>query len=416
MDRAIERNKGLRTKHLIWGIGVIIVLILIYKIVFGGYSTVYRAERERLTISTVTKDIFNDYISVIGQVEPISTIYLDAVEGGRVTVRIIDEGSLVKRGDIILRLENRQLYQTILNSEAALAEKENYLRDTRVSFEAQQIQSKKELLDNEYMLTRKYRTYYQNETLYKQKYISREEYIRSKEDYEYEVRLQELNKLKAKNDSLLRITSMITLESDLEKMRQMLDLVRERLGDLNVKAPVDGQLGMLDAEVGQLISAGQRIGQINVLTDYKVNARIDQHYIDRVTRGLTASIERGGSLFTLTVRKVYPEVREDQFKVEMVFSGDGPDNIRTGQTFQVKLELGESNEAIMIPRGGFFQSTGGQWIFVLNDDQTRAVRRPVKISKQNPQYYEITDGLVAGEKVITSGYEFLGDADKIVFK
>jgi len=416
MDRIIETKKGLKKKHIIWILGGALLLFLIFKIVFAGNSSIYRAEREKLTISTVEEGIFSDYISVIGKVDPISTIYLDAVEGGMVTERFIEEGSMVKKGDVILRLENRQLYQTILNSEAALAEKENYLRNTRVSFEAEQIQSKRDLLENEYRLTRKYRTYYQNETLYKQKFISQEEYIQSKEDYEYEVKLQELNKIKAKNDSLFRITSMETLGSDLVKMRQMFELVRERLEDLNVKAPVDGQLGMLDAEVGQSIGAGQRIGQIHVLTDFKVNARIDEHYIDRVIRGLSASFERSGTQYNLIVRKVYPEVRDGQFEINMVFDGESPDNIRTGQTYQVRLELGEPDRAIMISRGGFFQSTGGQWVFVLNDDETEAVQRSIKIGKQNPQYYEITEGLTPGEKVITSGYELLGDADKIVFK
>lgn len=225
-----------------------------------------------------------------------------------------------------------------------------------------------------------------------------------------------INKLKSRNDSILRATSMLTLEKDLGKMRQMLDLVHERLADLNVKAPVDGQLGMLDAEIGQSINSGQRIGQINVLNDYKVTAQIDEHYIDRVLRGLTASLDRNETNFNLTVKKVYPDVREGQFKIDLVFEGKKPDNIRTGQTYHVKLQLGEAQKALMIPRGGFFQNTGGQWIFVLNDTGTEAVKRPIKIGKQNPQYYEVLEGLQSGEKVITSGYEIFGTNDKIIFK
>ena len=194
--------------------------------------------------------------------------------------------------------------------------------------------------------------------------------------------MQELNKLKSVNDSLLRITSMSTLVTDLEKMRLMLQFVHLRLEDLNVKAPVDGQLGMLDAEIGQSISGGQRIGQINVLTDFKVNASIDEHYIDRVTSGLAGSIDRNGTEYSLLVRKVYPEVRDGQFKIDMIFNYASPDNIRTGQTYQVRLELGESGRAIMVPRGGFFQSTGGQWIFVLNDDETEAVKRNITIGNR----------------------------------
>ncbi len=416
MDKVIEKKKGIQKKHIYWGAGILLIVFLVLKIVFGDHTSVFRAEKDQLIISNVEDGIFNDYITVIGQVEPITTIFLDAIEGGTVEERFIEEGAMVKKGDVILRLGNRQLYQTILNSEAALAEKENYLRSTRISFETELIQSKRNILDSEFKVTRKKRTYQQYETLYKEELISKEEFLQSKEDYEYEVHLLTINKLKAKNDSLLRSTSMITLENDLGKMRQMLNLVHERLGDLNVKAPVDGQLGMLDAEIGQSINSGQRIGQINVLENFKVNAKIDEHYIDRVVRGLPATLDRNGTIFNLVVKKVYPDVREAQFKIDLVFEGSKPENVRTGQTYHVKLELGESGKALMIPRGGFFQSTGGQWIFVLNEAGTEAVKRSIKIGKQNPQYYEVLEGLKAGEKVITSGYEVFGTNEKILMK
>jgi HlyD family secretion protein len=416
MDKVIERKKGIRLKHVIWGLGILLILFLMFKLIKSGQVSVFRAEADKITVSTVEENVFNDYITVNGQVEPISTIYLDAAEGGRVTERLIEEGAMVQKGDVILRLENRQLYQTILDSEAALAEKENYLRTTRINFETELIESRRSILDSQYKLTRKKRTYEQYQTLFDQGLISKEEYLQSKEDYEYEVNLLKINKIKAANDSILRVTSMITLDSDLGKMRQMLQLVHERLDNLNVKAPVDGQLGMLDAEIGQSISGGQRIGQINVLTSFKINAQIDEHYIDRVQRGLSASFDRNGTEMNLTVKKVYPEVREGQFKIDMVFTGTSPENLRTGQTYNIKLELGASEKAIMIPRGGFFQSTGGQWIFVLNEAGTEAVKRQIRIGKQNPQYYEILEGLQAGEKVITSGYELFGDNDKIILK
>lgn len=416
MDRVIEKKKGIQKRHIFWGTGILLVVLLLLKLIFGDHSSVFRAEKDQLTIGTVEDGIFNDYITVIGQVEPITTIFLDAVEGGTVVERFIEEGAMVKKGDVILRLENRQLYQTILNSEAALAEKENYLRSTRISFETELIQSRRNILDSEYKMTRKKRTYNQYETLYKEALISKEDFLQAKEDYEYEINLLNINKIKAKNDSMLRATSMITLETDLAKMRQMLDLVHERLDDLNVKAPVDGQLGMLDAEIGQSINGGQRIGQINVLENFKVNAKIDEHYIDRVVRGLTATLDRNGSNFNLSVKKVYPDVREGQFKIDLIFEGAKPENVRTGQTYHVKLELGESQKALMIPRGGFFQSTGGQWIFVLNANGTEAVKRNIKIGRQNPQYYEVLEGLKAGETVITSGYEVFGTNERVVMK
>jgi HlyD family secretion protein len=412
----IEKKKGVQKKHIFWGAGILLFAMLVLKLVFGDHTSVFRAEKDQLVISSVEDGVFNDYITVIGQVEPITTIFLDAVEGGTVEERFIEEGAMVKKGDVILRLENRQLYQTILNSEAALAEKENYLRSTRISFETELIQSKRNILDSEFKVTRKKRTFSQYETLFKEQLISKEDFTQAKEDYEYEVDLLVINKLKARNDSMLRTTSMKTLEIDLGKMRQMLDLVHERLGDLNVKSPVDGQLGMLDAEIGQSINSGQRIGQVNVLDNFKVNAKIDEHYIDRVIRGLAATLDRNGANFNLTVKKVYPDVREGQFKIDLVFEGSKPENVRTGQTYHVKLELGESQKALMIPRGGFFQSTGGQWIFVVNEAGTEAIKRPIKIGKQNPQYYEVLEGLKAGEKVITSGYEVFGTNERITMK
>lgn len=416
MDKVIEKKKGLRPKHIIWAVGVLVLGFLMYKVFFTQTGSTFRAEKDKLTISAVEDGQFNDYITVIGQVEPITTIYLDAIEGGQVEERFIEEGTMVKKGDVILRLENRQLYQTILNSEASLAEKENYLRNTRIGFETELIQSRKNILDNQYRLTRKQRTFEQYKALFNDELISKEDFLQSKEDFEYEKNMLEINKLKAKNDSLIRVTSMQTLETDMKKMRQMLVLVRERLDNLNVKAPVDGQLGMLDAEIGQRINEGQRIGQINVLDNFKIKALIDEHYIDRVKRELPATLDRNGTNFDLSVRKVYPEVRNGQFEIDMVFGETTPDNIRTGQTYHIKLELGESGKAILLPRGGFFQSTGGQWVFVLNESGTEATKRNIRIGKQNPQYYEVLEGLNPGEQVITSGYEMFGTNDRITFK
>lgn len=416
MDKVIEKKKGLRPKHLIWAAAALVFGFLLFKVILSGSVSSFRTEKDKLTLSTVEEGQFNDYITVIGRVEPITTIYLDAIEGGQVEERFIEEGTMLKKGDVILRLENRQLYQTILNSEAALAEKENYLRNTRISFETELIQSRKNILDSYYRLVRKRRFYEQNKELYEEQLVSREDYLQAKEDFEYESSLLEINKLKAKNDSTIRITSMQTLEADLGKMRQMLVLVRERLDNLRVKAPVDGQLGMLDAEIGQRINEGQRIGQINVLDNFKIVALIDEHYIDRVIRDLPASLDRNGTNYDLHVRKVYPEVRAGQFEIDLVFNDITPDNIRTGQTYHIKLELGESAKAILLPRGGFFQSTGGQWVYVLNENGTEATKRNIRIGKQNPLYYEVLEGLNPGETVITSGYEIFGTNDRIVFK
>ncbi len=415
MDIKIEKKKGLQKKHILWIAGGLLFIFLLVKIIAGAGTKTLKVDRDKITISNVTRGQFNDYIRVSGQVEPIATIYLDAEEGGRVKERLIEEGATVKAGDIILRLENRTLYQEIMSSESNLAQKENMLRQTRINFENQMIETRRRLLASTFDIQKKKRNFNQQQALYEDKLIPAETYITAKEDYEHAIQEQEINRLKAQNDSMIMVSEMTQLTTDLAKMRQTLQLVYERLNNLNVKAPVDGQLGMLDAEIGQSIGQGTRIGQINVLTNYKVQAMIDEHYIVRVRHGLSGTLERQDKSYNLNIRKVYPEVRQGQFRIDMVFEGDKPDNIRTGQTYYINLELGQPQEAVMLPRGGFFQSTGGQWVYVLDKSGEFATRRSIRIGKQNPQFYEVIEGLNPGEQVITSGYENFGDNDRLVF-
>lgn len=416
MDRKIEKKKGLQRKHIYWIIGGLAFAFLLYKVIAGAGTSSLKVERDKITISTVQKGQFNDYIRVIGQVEPIATIYLDAEEGGRVKQRLIEEGAMVKEGDVILRLENRTLHQEIMASESNLAQKENMLRQTRINFENQMIETRRRLLESHFAIQKKKRNYEQQQALYKDKLIPRETYRQAKEDYEYAQKMQEINKMKSKNDSMIMASEMKQLGTDLSKMRQTLQLVYERLDNLNVKAPIDGQLGMLDAEIGQSIGRGTRIGQINVLTNYKVQAMIDEHYIDRVRSGLSGSFERQENTYQLRLKKVYPEVRQGQFKIDLVIAGEKPENIRTGQTYHINLQLGQPEDAVLLARGGFFQSTGGQWVYVLDKSGEFATKRSIRIGKQNPQYYEVIEGVKAGEKVITSGYDNFGDNDKLIIK
>ncbi len=416
MDRKIEKKKGIRPKHVIYAVAGIAFILLLIKIVKDSNITSLRVDRDKLTIEEVKSGDFDDYIRTNGTVEPISTIYLDAEEGGRVEKILIEEGATVSKGDVILTLENRTVYMDIMNSESNLAQKQNYLRQTRISFENALIDSKRLLLNSEFDIIKKKRNFEQQEALYKDDLVSKEVYLQAKEDYEKAVQLQEINKQKMQNDSLIRITEMNQLEKELEKMDQTLVLVRERLDNLNVKAPVDGQLGMLDAEIGQSIGKGQRIGQINVLTDYKIEALIDEHYIDRVRPDLSATFERQNSLFNLRVKKVYPEVRNSQFQIDLVFTDERPDNIRTGQTYYINLQLGQPEKSLLVSLGGFFNSTGGQWIYVVDPSGDFATKRDIQIGRKNPKYYEVLGGLQAGEKVITSGYDLFGDNDKLILK
>ena len=416
MDKAIPKKKGLQKKHIGYLAGGIIFIVLIYMAFFSSHASTYKVAKEKLIIETIIKNQFNDYISVTGTVEPISTIFLDAQEGGRVEEKLIEEGTMVKKGDIILRLSNPDLYLNILNSEGDLAYKENLLRNTQITMEQDKLQIKRELVTISYDIERKVRNFKQNEILMKDNLISKEEYLRSKEDMEMAIQSKELFIERQTQDSLFRSVNVETMKNDLVNMRKNLGLVKDRVRNLNVSAPVDGQLGLLTPEIGQNINKGENMGQINVLTSYKVTAQIDEHYIDRVRTLLTAKLERQGKEFGLTVRRVYPEVRNGTFKIDMIFRDSMPDNIRAGQTYYISLELGQPKEAILVPIGGFFQETGGQWIFVLDPSETSAYKRNITIGRKNPKYYEVLEGLQPGEKVIISGYETFGKNEKLILK
>jgi len=416
MDKPIEKKKGLRGKHIAWMAGAIAFGVLMYMAFFADRTSTYRVEKDKLIIETVSENVFNDYITVPGTVEPISTIFLDAQEGGRVEEILIEEGSMVREGDIILKLSNPDLYLNILDSEAQLAEKENFLRNTQIAMEQDRLQIKRELLNLKYDIERKKRNYDQNRMLMKDSLISVEEFIRSKEDLDMAIQSEELFVERQKQDSVFRSVQVDNLKNNLDNMRKNLALVRYRMENLNVRATVDGQLGLLVPEIGQSISRGANMGQINVLTSFKVTAQIDEHYIDRIRTGLTATLDRQGNAFNLAVRRVYPEVRNGTFKIDMVFTDTIPENIRTGQTYYTSLQLGQPKTAILVPIGGFFQETGGQWIYVVDPSESYATRRDISTGRKNPKYYEILEGLQPGEKVIISGYETFGKNEKLVFK
>jgi HlyD family secretion protein len=416
MDKPIPKKKGLQKKHLVYIIAGAAFIVLIYLAFFAKKTSTYRVGKDKLIIETVIEDQFNDYITVPGTVEPISTVFLDAQEGGRVEEILIEEGSMVKKGDIILKLSNPDLYLNILDSEAQLAEKENFLRNTLVAMEQDRLQIKRELLNLKYDVERKERNYRQNVDLMKDSLISVEEFLRSKEDLDMAIQSRELFVERQKQDSLFRSVQVDNLQNNLENMRRNLALVRQRVENLNVRATVDGQLGLLVPEIGQSIARGFNMGQINVLTSFKVTAQIDEHYIDRVRTQLTAKLDRQGSEFDLVVRRVYPEVRNGTFEIDMTFENSVPDNIRTGQTYYISLQLGQPKRSLLVPIGGFFQETGGQWIFVVDETGSFATRRDITIGRKNPKYYEVLEGLQAGEKVIISGYETFGKNEKLVFK
>ncbi|WP_394748164.1 efflux RND transporter periplasmic adaptor subunit [Spongiimicrobium salis] len=416
MDIQLEKKKGIRPKHIGYIALGLLVAFAVYQFIFTTSVATFRTDKDKLSINQTLQGKFDDYITINGNVAPISTIYMDAYEGGRVSEKLIEEGAMIKKGDIILKLENSGLYEQILASESNLALKQNDLRSTKLTFDSRQVEGRKDLVNSQYEVQRLKRNYQQNEALYNDELISKEEYLLSKENYELAQKQYEIIKLQTEQDNALRGTSLAGLDTDLNRMQKTLSMVYERLDHLNVRAPADGQLGFLDAEIGQNISQGQRIGQVNVLTDYKIEADIDEHYIDRVKRDLIANLERNGTEYALRLRKVYPEVRNGRFQVDLVFSEEKPETIRTGQSYNIKLQLGASSEALLLPKGSFFSSTGGQWVFVVEPNGGYATKRNIRIGKQNSKYFEVLEGLEPGEQVITSGYDSFGDAEKIVLK
>ena len=418
MDKIIEKKTGWRVaftkKALPWWLGALLLVFVIYLIARPNNKTL-RVDKDTVTISSAVKGEFNDYIRISGRVQPMTTIQLSPQEGGIVEKILIEEGSPVKAGDAILILNNDNLDLQILNSEAELAEKENILRNTQIQMEQQKLDVRQNVLEYGMQVDRLRRAYEQQKALYEDKLIAKEEYLKAEEDYKLAKQKYDLMAERSKQDSLYRGTQIDRMEESLENMQLNMSMIRRRKSNLIVKAPIDGELGLLDVVLGQSIAAGTKIGQINSVGTYKVEAQIDEHYIDRVIAGLEATFERQGETYSTVIRKVYPEVRDGKFKADFKFDGEQPDNIRAGQTYYLNLQLGQPEEAVIIPRGTFYQKTGGKWIYVVNKEGTKAVKREIRIGRQNPQYYEVLEGLEPGEKVITSGYETYGDSDVLVF-
>ncbi|WP_302950452.1 efflux RND transporter periplasmic adaptor subunit [Leyella stercorea] len=415
MDRQIEKKSFLR--RYAWYIAAAAALAaLLVWIVLGTTANTTTVDATDITISDVTRGKFDDYVRLNGQVLPIQVVQISPEEGGIVREKVVEEGTRVRKGDVILRLSNSNLDLQILNAEAELAEKQNLLRNTQVAMQQDRLNNRTEQATLDTDCDRKRRAYEQNARLYKERLISKEVYLQSREDYKLARRKQSLISQRLKQDSIYRHVQMAQMEDNLDNMRKNVLLVRDRKNKLEVRSAIDGELGLLDVELGQNIAAGQNIGQINDLSDFKVQAQIDEHYIDRVRPGLSASFSRDGKTYLLRVRKVYPEVRNGTFRTDFVFVGERPAQMRSGQTFYVELALGKSQQATLIPRGTFFQTTGGNWIFVLDKSGRKAYRRNISIARQNPQYYEVTDGLEPGERVITSGYEAFKDNEVLVIK
>ena len=416
MDRKIEKKKWPPKKIAsLAAVGLFVILVL-YVFLFRLSKSTLNVKTERITISTVTRGPFQEFIPIMGNVLPINTFYLNAVEGGRVEEIYLEAGTFVKEGDGILRLANTNLLLDIMWREAELFQQSNNLRNTRLSMEQYRLRLNQDLAEINNQLRQQKRTYERYEELVKDNLISKHEYELAKDQYEYLIKKKELTIESQRNDLEFRLGQIDALEASLKRMQDNLEIVKQKQDNLTIRAPVSGHLTALNAEIGQSKSPGQPLGQIDVLEGFRVRAAIDEHYIARIETGRTGEFDFAGKSYGLLVKKIYPEVIEGRFEVDMEFIDGGPEAITRGQTLHIRLELGDISEAILLPRGGFYQTTGGNWAYVVDESENIATKRKIRLGRQNPQVFEVLEGLGPGDRVITSSYESFGNMDRLVLK
>lgn len=416
MDRKIEKKKWPPIRIAKVGGGAILIFFIIYLLIFQDRSSKLYVNAERLSIATVQKGAFLEFIPITGTVMPIQTIYMDAVSGGRVAEKFLEAGSMVKKGDPILRLENQSLQMSIANQETQLLEQLNNLQNTRMNMEQNLITAQSNLLDMDFQFKQQKIAYDESKALYEKNLISRREYMEIENQYNYFQRKRDLLRATSIQDSIRRVIQLRQMNDSERRIEKNLGMVQLTLDNLILRAPISGQLTSLDAEIGESKGVGQRLGQIDVLDNYRVQANIDEHYITKVYAGLGGEFDLAGTTYRITASKVYPEVQGGQFQIDLVFTGDVPPGIRRGQTLRVRLELGNPVQALLLARGAFTQKTGGRWAYILDSSGEVAVKRDISLGRQNPLNLEVLGGLVPGDQVIISSYEAFGDNEKLILK
>lgn len=416
MDRKIKKKKWPPKKIAMVASVVIFIGLVVYVFIFKMGKSTLNVKKERITISTVTKGPFREFIPIMGNVLPIKTFYLDAVEGGRIEDIYVEAGSMLKKGDNILRLTNTDLILTIMWREAELFQQSNNLRNTRLQLEQYRLSLSMELARIENNLQQQRRKYERYKELVKDSLISKHEFELVKDQYEYLIRSKELAIESQKNELEFRQSQVDALEAGLKRMQDNLEIVKGKQEDLTIKAPISGHLTALNAEIGQSKSPGERLGHIDVLEGFRVRAAIDEHYLARIEIDRTGEFDWAGGSYELIIKKIYPEVREGRFEVDMEFKSKVPEGIRRGLTLHIRLELGDVSEAVLLARGGFYQTTGGNWVYVVDGDEKLATKRKISIGMQNPQFFTVLQGLEPGEKVITSSYESFGNMERLILK
>ena len=416
VDIPIEKKRWARRRIVYVSGSVVVLALVIHSLFLIGRGSRLNVKAERLRIATVMQGEFQEYVPFTGTVIPVSTHYLDAVEGGRVDKVYLEAGTFVEKGDRILELVNTSLLMDVMYREAEIFQQSNNLRNTRLSMERQSLEMQRQLLDLEHEIRMQRRIVESNVSLAEKQLISSREFAESKDELLYLERKLELTRETQRQDSTFRFSQIRQLESSLERMEANLELVKRNMENLVIKAPASGHLTSLNAEIGESKKQGERLGQIDILEGFKVRVPVDEYYISRITTGLGGTFDFSGTLYRVRIAKIYPEVVEGRFEVDMKFDGMEPAGIRRGQTLRIKLELGELSEAVMLESGAFYLSTGGRWVYVLDESQGAARKRTIHLGRQNIEYFEVLGGLEPGERVIVSAYDSFGKADRLVLK
>ncbi len=416
MDRVIEKKKWPAKKIITVSAVTAIVLLIIASFYFTSGKSKLNVDTERITISEVTKGPFREFIPVNGIVLPVTTIYLDALEGGRVEEKFVEDGAMMKKGDPILRLSNTDLELSLANQETSVFNLLTQMQISRNAAQQNTIMKLNQGSDVESSFIEAERTYKLNKQLYDQQAISLMEFKQSENNYNYYLKKKALTEQILKQDSSSVKTELSQANESYKRTQEALKIMRRKVEDLVVRAPIDGQLTALDVEIGQNKNKGERLGQIDVTSGFKVRVDIDEHYISRIYNGLMGEFSFGGKDYKLKIHKVYTQVTNGKFQVDMKFEGELPKDVRRGQTLQIRLALSDETQAILLPKGGFYQQTGGNWIFKVNEDGSVAYKIDVQLGRQNPEYYEVMQGLQPGDKVITSGYDNYENTQELVLK
>ncbi|SIR12398.1 efflux RND transporter periplasmic adaptor subunit [Pontibacter lucknowensis] len=417
MDRVLEKKKYTPKKIAAIAGAALLLVVILYNLLFAEHSSKLNVDSKRITVGTVENGVFQEFIAIDGAVEPLKTFYLDISEGGRVEKIYTDDGRMVEKGDTILKLSNTTLQIDFMTRETQLYDLMNERQNSEITMKQEQIRQLNQLAEVEYNLATAERAYNRNKVLFDEKVISQEEFQASKDEYEYLKKRKILGDRSVKQDAKLLDDRLRQLDESIRRMQANINMARNTLNSLYVTAPISGQLSTLKAQVGESKGPGENIGQVDDMSGYKVRASIDEHYISRIYPGLEGNFDFNGQNYKLKVAKVFPEVQAGTFQVDLEFAGDTtPQGIRRGQTLQIRLNLNDGGKAVLLPRGGFYQSTGGSWIFVVDKSGDHATKRSIKLGRQNPKHYEVLDGLKPGEKVVLSSYESYGDIDRLELK